>query len=349
MIGTGMPGIGSNFMVNLREIEEHLGGVLVGDNISINSLTTPDFPLKNSIAVITSRRLLKQVAISDIAAFVIPEGFGSDFDKPVILVYNIQQAMQQLIDIFYPVCDTENYRAETAIIGSNVTIHTPSYIGEFVTIGDNSEICAGTYIDNKVSIGDNVSIGEGCKIYAGVYIYHNSIIGNNVTLNHGSIIGSDGFGYINGEKGHTKIRQVGNVIIEDDVELGANSCIDRATLNSTVIGQGTKIDNLVQIGHNVHIGKHCIIVSQTGISGSSKVGNFVMLGGQVGISDHINIPDRTIIAAKSGVTGNIKKSGVYAGFPIVEHVTWLKNMLSLRHLYKLKKEVDALKRSGMCK
>ncbi len=212
---------------------------------------------------------------------------------------------------------------EKAKIDENATIAPHVVIDEDVSIGKNALIGASTYIGKGVSIGDNV------HIHAGVIIRERCQIGNNVTLQPGAIIGSCGFGYTTDAFGvHTKLNQVGVVIIEDDVEIGANTTIDRARFNATIIGKGTKIDNLVQIGHGVKIGHHCIIVAQTGIAGSTELGNHVVVGGQTAIAGHLKIVDQVMIAGRSGITKSILKAGKYGGvpaLPINEH-----NRVSIR-------------------
>jgi len=188
-----------------------------------------------------------------------------------------------------------------------------------------------------VYVGENVKIGKNCQIFPNVTIYPNTIIGNNVTIHAGAVIGSDGFGYAHQKDGRKiKIYHLGNVIIEDDVEIGANSCIDRATFGSTIIKKGTKVDNLVQIAHNVILEENIVIASQTGIAGSSSVGKNTILAAQVGISDHVSIASNVIIAARGGVIKDIKEPGIYAGFPSIPHKTWLKQQAKISRLLKTK-------------
>lgn len=205
------------------------------------------------------------------------------------------------------------------IIGENATILPNVYIGKNVTIGKNALIMAGA------SIGDGVTIGDNCTIYPNVTIYNRTKIGSNCSFHAGCVIGSDGFGYAHTQLGeHIKIYHLGFVEIEDSVEIGANTTIDRGAFGKTIIKSGTKIDNLVQIAHNCEIGAHSIIVSQVGISGSTKVGRNFVAGGQVGIAGHLKIGDFVTIGAKGGVTKNIPEKGTYSGFPIMPHRLWLR-------------------------
>jgi UDP-3-O-[3-hydroxymyristoyl] glucosamine N-acyltransferase len=227
----------------------------------------------------------------------------------------------------------------SAKIGKGVSI------GPFSYIGDGVEIGSGTIIFPLVVIYPYTKIGRNCLIHSNVSIREGSELGNRVIIHNGAIIGSDGFGYIRGKsKSHIKIPQKGVVILEDDVEVGANTTIDRASLGATIIRKGTKIDNLVQIAHNVEVGSHTIIAAQTGIAGSSRLGKNVIAAGQVGIADHVKIGDSVIIAAKSGVTKDIPAHSTVAGIPHLDIKDWRKVWASIPQLYDLLKEVKKLKK-----
>ncbi len=259
-----------------------------------------------------------------------------------IVVENPQNVFYKLIDILYPEEKLKPRRAKTAKIGKNVEIGDNVYIGDYVVIEDNVKIGNNTIIYPFTFIGKNTQIGNDCIIYPRVTVYKDAKIGNRVIIHSGAVIAGDGFGYYQENGVHHKIKHIGKVIIEDDVEIGANTTIDRAMLDETVIKQGTKIDNLTMIAHNVQVGENCIIVSQVGIAGSSKVGNNCILAGQVGIADHVNIADNVIITAKSGVGKNIEKPGVYgSGINAVEWSKW-KKILFL--LYKLPEIVKNLRK-----
>jgi len=233
----------------------------------------------------------------------------------------------------------------TAIIHPSATIHKDVTIAPYVVI--DAHVCIGphTQIYSSVFIGPNVKIGEGCILHANSVVQERCVLGDRVILQPGAIIGSCGFGYdTNPQTGeHTKLDQMGTVVIENDVEIGANSTIDRARFKTTYIKQGTKIDNLVQVGHNVEIGENVLLVAQSGISGSTKLGNNVVVAGQAGIVGHINICDNVTIAAKAGVTKTIKKSGIYGGFPVSPIVEYRKRHALLRKLEHFSKEIQELK------
>lgn len=240
---------------------------------------------------------------------------------------------QQLTGIQQPV-----YIEPTAKIGEQV------FIGAFACIGKNVILGNGVKVFPNAYIGDNCIIGDNCSIHPGVVIYHDVIIGKNVAIHAGTVIGSDGYGYAPQADGtYKKIPQMGNVVIEDDVEIGANTIIDRATMGSTVIKAGSKLDNLLQVAHNVEIGKNAIIAAQAGISGSAKIGNNVMIGGQAGIVGHIQIADGSKINAQSGVSKSIKTPNTtVTGSPAHDYTAALRSQAVARHLPDLERRIKAL-------
>jgi len=240
---------------------------------------------------------------------------------------------QQLTGIQEP-----SYRAKTVTLGDRIFIGAFAYIGENVVVGNNVKIHPQVYLGNNVRIGDNVVLHPGVKIY------HNCVVGNNVTIHAGSVIGSDGFGFAPQTDGSfKKVPQIGNVQIEDYVEIGSNVTIDRATMGSTVIRTGVKLDNLIQIAHNVDIGHHTVIAAQAGISGSTKIGSGVMIGGQAGIVGHLQIADGARINAQSGVTKSIKsQGGAVTGTPAYEYTSALRSQAISRNLPDLEKRLKEL-------
>ena len=236
--------------------------------------------------------------------------------------------------------ETPSHIANSATMGADVFVGAFAYIGEKVTIGNNTKIFPGTYI------AENVSIGNNTTIHAGVKIYEDCVIGNDVIIHAGTVIGSDGFGFAPQPDGsYQKVPQIGNVIIEDQVEIGANTTIDRATMGSTIIKKGVKLDNLIQIAHNVEIGSQTVIAAQTGISGSTKLGQKIMIGGQAGIAGHLTIANGVKIAGGAGVTKNLDGEGKsYAGFPAEDAKQSLKAQVYTRQLPELEKRVKELEK-----
>lgn len=243
--------------------------------------------------------------------------------------------------------DSLAFIAPSAKIGENCYIGAFAYIGEGVVIGDNTQIFPHAHI------GDNVAIGNETIINANVSIYQGCKIGNKVTIHSGTVIGADGFGFAPTADGYDKMPQIGIVTIEDDVEIGANTCIDRSTMGSTRIRRGTKIDNLIQIAHNVEVGENTVMAAQCGVAGSTKIGNWCMFGGQVGIAGHLNIIDHTTVGAQAGITGSIKKEGqTIVGSPAIDAKTYMKSYAVYRKLTELytqigemRKEIEELKQS----
>ncbi len=249
------------------------------------------------------------------------------------LLSKYQEIMQQqLVGVQQPV-----YISKTATYGKNVFIGAFAYLGENVKVGDNTKIYPNVYL------GDNVSVGENSIIHPGVKIYHDCIIGSHVTIHAGTIIGSDGFGFAPQTDGSfKKVPQIGNVRIEDHVEIGANSTIDRATIGSTLIKKGAKLDNLIQVAHNVEIGNSSVIAAQAGISGSTKIGNGVMIGGQAGIVGHIQLGDGAKVNAQSGVSKSIEPGKAVTGSPAYDYTSALRSQAVTRKLPELEKRVKEL-------
>ncbi|MDQ2686400.1 MAG: UDP-3-O-(3-hydroxymyristoyl)glucosamine N-acyltransferase [Armatimonadota bacterium] len=233
--------------------------------------------------------------------------------KPVIRVKNPRFAFAQMLRIFAPEPKVYKGIHPTAVIGDdarlghNVSVHALAVLGDNVTLGENCVVYPFAYL------GDNVTLGDNCVIYPHVVLHDDTEIGNSVVIHSGSVLGTDGFGYMFIENRHYKIPQIGRVIVGDDVEIGANVTIDKARTGSTRIGAGSKIDNLVHIGHNVTVGRNCVIVAQVGVSGSVDIGDGVILAGQVGIKDHVKIGDGSIVAAKSGVIGDLPPQSFVSG------------------------------------
>ncbi len=232
----------------------------------------------------------------------------------------------------------------TAVIEPAATTGKEIYIGAYAYIGENCKIGDNCLIYPHVYIGDNTIIGNNCILYPGVKIYNDNIIGENCTIHAGTVIGSDGFGFApQSETEFMKIPQLGNVIIEDHVEIGANVAIDRATLGSTIIRKGVKLDNLIQIGHNVEVGENTVIAAQSGIAGSTKLGRNCMIGGQVAFAGHSKIADGVKIGGQSGIPGNIRKeNAVLTGSPAIEHINFLKSSVIFKKLPELKEKIDEL-------
>ena len=268
-------------------------------------------------------------------------------NRPVIRVENPRAAFAALLELFRHRAEVERvvsdkaYIAPSAKIGKDVAVMPFAYIDEGAEIGD------GTVIYPHVYVGRNVKIGAGCLFYPSSTIREGCVLGNKVVLQSGAVIGGDGFGYITDKKTgkHSFVLQAGNVVLEDEVEIGSNSCIDRATAGSTVVGAGTKIDNLVHLGHNDVLGKNCLVVAHVGISGSVTAGDNCVFAGQVGTVGHITIGNNCQFAGRTGITHNIPDNSVCAGFPAQPYKEWLKQEASLRKVGDLLKKVIELEKA----
>ncbi len=285
------------------------------DILAINTLQDAD---QNEISFLDNKKYIDVLKITDAKAVFIKDEFVELLPKGVFAIVSENPYLSMARASKY-------FKKPLICITKKATIATSATIQSGVHVGNGSTIQEDVVILSNTHIGENVTIGEGSIIYANVSIYNDSVVGKNCIIHAGSVIGSDGFGYAHTKQGsHVKIYHNGKVILEDDVEIGANSAIDRAVFGKTIVKRGCKIDNLVQIAHNCEIGEQSIIVSQVGISGSCKLGKNVTMGGQSATAGHLEIGDRATIAARGGVTKSIKGDEVYSGFPLIKHKDWLK-------------------------
>jgi UDP-3-O-[3-hydroxymyristoyl] glucosamine N-acyltransferase len=264
--------------------------------------------------------------------------------KPLLIVENARAALATFLAALKPPRPRGPYRHPSATIESGATIGEDVYLGAHSYIGARAKIGRGSTISPGAFVGDDVQIGEDTWLHPRAVVHERCVVGSRVVLHSGSVIGSEGFGWAFIEGRLERIPQVGNVVLDDEVEIGANSCVDRAQTGSTHIGYGTKIDNLVQIGHNCRIGKHCAIAAQTGFAGSTSVGDFVKIAGQVGTRGHMHIGSRATIAGQSGVWGDVAEGAMISGNPARDHRETLRNEVMLRKLPQLLKRVDALEK-----
>jgi len=330
----------------LKEIASLIDGELIGNgDVEITNVNGIREARKGEITFLANPLYMSLLNTTGASAVVTSKDIA-EAPKPIIRTENPSVAFSKVISIFQP--DREDAVLpksihKSAILAKNVTLGKNIGIGPHVVLEDSSVIGDHTVISANAYIGPNTKIGKGCRIYPNVTIRENSIVGDNVVIHSGTVIGSDGFGYINVDGVHQKIPQTGTVAIEDDVEIGSNVSIDRARFGQTRIGKGTKIDNLVQIAHNVKIGPHSIIVSQTGISGSAELGKNVILAGQVGVVGHVVIGDNTIVGAQSGVSKSIPAGSIVLGSPVKPIQDEKRLYVYIRKLPELFKAVKELK------
>lgn len=330
--------------MTLKEIAELVGGELSGDgNIVIAGVGGLTEAEKGEITFLASARYRNQVSKTKASAIIVGEEVELP-EIPSIRTKNPYLAFVQVMKVLVPPKKLPTGIDKTSILGKGVKLGKDVAIGAYVVIGNGVVIGDKTVIFPGTYIGDKAVIGEDVLIYPNVTVREEVIIGDNVIIYPGAVIGSDGFGYVTEKGKHHKIPQVGIVEIENGVEIGANVTIDRATLGKTLIGEGTKIDNLVQIGHNVKIGKNCLIVSQVGISGSTVIGDNVILAGQAGLVSHITVGDNAIVGAQAGVTKSVPANTTVSGYPAREHRIAQKINAQLVRLPKLFEEIKELKK-----
>lgn len=323
-----------------QQIAALLGGKLIGNaNIMVCDVAPIENAESRHLSFVTDEKYIPYLSTTKagvvlVTASLIKESEVKNPDphQALILVDNARGAMAQLLQI---VSKTLNPRRkgieQPSFISEGVVVPEDAYIGAFVHIGQNVRLGKGVQIYPNTFIDDNVTIGDNTILYAGVKIYQHCIIGANCILHAGAVIGADGFGFEPDANGvNQKIPQIGNVIIEDDVEIGANSCVDRAMMGSTIVRRNVKIDNLVQIGHNVEVGESSFLCAQVGIAGSSKIGKHCILAGQVGVAGHLEIADNCVFGAKTGVAGNIRKSGTYMGYPAIDAANWRRSVIRFK-------------------
>jgi len=311
--------------MKLGEIAGFVGGRIVGNpDIDITGVSGIKDARQGYITLLADKKNVKEIRSTNASAVIAGEKIEG-VTASILIVDNPRLAFAKILDIFYKKPFMPLGISKEAVIGSgsnfgdDISIHPFAYIHNNVSIGSRAIIFPYVYI------GSNVSIGDDSIIYPNVTIRENVKIGKKVIIHSGTVIGSDGFGYVQDKGRHHKIPQVGGVIIEDNVEIGANVTIDRATTGSTLIGNGTKIDNLVQIAHNVRIGRNCIIVAQVAIGGSVETGDGVVLGGQAGVRDHVKIGRGVMVGAQSGIGNDIPDGQVFSGSPAIPHKTWLRS------------------------
>ena len=329
----------------LKEIAALIDGELIGDGkIKITGLDSIE-TARAGYLTFADENHIAAAKNSNASAVIVPKNFTGELPKNSIKAENPKFAFAKLMEIFKPQINIPAGISEKAFIGNNVKISPTAKIMAFAYIDDNAEISDGAIIYPNAYIGQNVKIGADTIIYSSVTVREYCEIGARCVIHASAVIGADGFGFTTSNDIHTKVPQIGNVIIEDDVEIGAHVGIDRAAMGSTVIGHGTKIDNLVHVGHNCKIGANCLIVAQTGISGSTIVGDSVTFGGQTGTVGHIKIGGHSVYAGRSGITKNMPEGFFGSGFPVQPHNEWLRSQASVQKIPDLIKKIRQLEKT----
>ena len=336
-----------------KQIAAFIQGEIIGDeNATVHTFAKIEEGIPGAISFLSNPKYTPYIYETEASIVLVNKDFTPEQEvkATLIKVDNAYESLAKLLNLYEMSkpkrtgIDPRAYVAETAKIGKDV------YIAPFACIGDHAEVGDNTVIHPHATVGGGAKIGSNCILYANATVYHDCRVGNNCILHAGCVIGADGFGFAPTPQGYEKIPQIGIVILEDNVEVGANTCIDRATMGATVIHSGVKLDNLIQIAHNDEIGSHSVMASQVGIAGSTKVGEWCMFGGQVGIAGHLKIGNQVNLGAQSGVPGNIKSGSQLIGTPPMELKQYFKASIAQKslpemqiELRNLRKEIEELK------
>ena len=331
---------------------EQIAGILEGEVVGnphaeVFRLSKIEEGEEGSLTFLANPKYINHIYTTKASVTIVNETFvpESEITTTLIKVEDAYVSFSKLLEFYNQVklnkngIEPQTFISEGVKYGENLYLGSFSYIGQNVVLGNNVKIYPNSFI------GDNVVIGDNVFIFAGAKIYSETVIGSNCTIHSGAIIGADGFGFAPNEDGeYNKIPQIGNVIIEDNVDIGANTTIDRATLGSTIIRKGVKLDNQIQIAHNVEIGKNTVIAAQTGVAGSTKIGENCMIGGQVGIAGHLTIGNNVRLQAQSGVARSIKDDEILQGTPSLSYTDFNKSYVHFKNLPKIVAEVEELKK-----
>lgn len=339
----------------VAELAAHLNGRLIGDgSIHVERVAEVSTAGAGEIAYVEDKKFFEAGKLSQASCLIVPQEFIAvlkdiiierELGPALIEVAKPKLAFALIAELLHPPKPREPFVHPSAVIAASADIALTAYIGPHVSIGEGTSIGAGTRIEAGVVIGDHVRIGSESVLHPGVTVYDKVTIGDRVVLHAGVVVGADGFGYVRDDQSHHKFPQIGTVVIEDDVELGANTCVDRAAFGQTRIGRGTKLDNMVHVGHNCDIGERVIIAAQTGISGSVIIEDDVVIGGQVGFGDHIRVLSGAVIGSKAGVLpGKIVRPGVWWGIPIQPLDEYKRLNAHLGRLPQMREEIKELRR-----
>ena len=332
-----------------QQIAMLLGGKVTGDaNRKVSDVGPIESAHEGQLSFLCDAKYLPHLPKTGASVVLMTESipFDGETNATLIRVENARAAMGQLLSLVAKAMNPAKQGVEQpSFVSEGVVIPDDAYIGAFAYIGKNVQLGKGVQIYPHTYIGDNVKIGDNTILYSGVKVYYNCVIGKDCILHAGVVVGSDGFGFEPDAKGvNQKLPQIGNVIIEDDVEIGANTTVDRAMMGSTIIRRNAKLDNLVQVAHNVEIGESTFMCAQVGVAGSTKVGSHCILAGQVGVAGHITIADNCVFGAQSGIANHVKKPGMYQGSPIIDAMNWRRSVVGFKQLPDIMKRLQELEK-----
>ena len=333
--------------LSAKQIAEFIQGTIVGDeNATVHTFAKIEEGMPGAISFLSNPKYTHYIYDTQSSIVLVNKDFTPEKEvkATLIKVDNAYESLAKLLNLYEMSkpkktgIDPLAYIAPTAKIGEN------TYIGPFACVGDNAVIGDNTSLHPHATVGSGAKVGSDCILYPHATVYHDCRIGNGCILHAGSVIGADGFGFAPSPEGYEKIPQIGIVILEDNVEIGANTCIDRATMGATVIHKGVKLDNLIQIAHNVEVGSNTVMASQVGIAGSTKVGEWCMFGGQVGLAGHIKVGDKVNCGAQSGIANNTKSGSTIMGSPAFEVKGFMKSSAAFKKLPEIYLELNAMKK-----
>jgi UDP-3-O-[3-hydroxymyristoyl] glucosamine N-acyltransferase len=330
-----------------KQIAEFIQGRVEGDeNATVHTFAKIEEGVSGAISFLSNPKYTHYLYDTKSSIVLINDDFELErgVNATLIRVKDAYECVAKLLQLYESNNPKKTGIDSLAFVSPNAKIGKDVYIGAFAYIGDGSIIGDYTQVYPNTVIGDGVKIGKGCIFYPNVTIYQGCRLGNNITIHAGSVIGADGFGFAPSTEGYDKIPQIGIVTIEDNVEIGANTCVDRSTMGSTYIRKGVKLDNLVQVAHNVEIGENTVMSAQVGIAGSTKIGSWCMFGGQVGLAGHIQIGDKVFLGAQSGVPGNIKNNQTLIGTPPMEPKQYFKSQVIIRRLPDMYKQLNEMQK-----
>ena len=331
-----------------KQIAEMIGGKIEGnENVAVSSFAKIEEGKAGAISFLSNPKYTHY--IYDTQSSIVLVNDDLQLEQPVaatlIRVKNAYEAVARLLQLYEQMKPRKKGIHPTASIAASATIGKDVFVGAFAVIGEGCVIGDGTQVYPHTVIDDGVQVGQGCVLYPHVTIYQGCRLGNHVTIHAGSVIGADGFGFAPNTEGYDKIPQIGIVIIEDEVEIGANTCVDRSTMGQTVIHRGVKLDNLIQVAHNCEIGENTVMSAQVGLAGSTKIGSWCMVGGQAGFAGHIQVADKTFVGAQCGVISNTKGNGEQlVGSPAMDPRQFFKSMAVVKRLPDIYKDLNELKK-----
>ena len=332
-----------------QQIAALLGGKVIGDaNRKVWDVGSIESAHEGQLSFLCDAKYLPHLSQTAASVVLMTDSipFDGTTNATIIRVENARAAMGQLLALVAKALNPAKQGIEQpSFIAEGVIVPEDAYVGAFAYIGKNVQLGKGVQIYPHTYVGDNVKIGDNTILYSGVKVYYNCVVGKDCILHAGVVVGSDGFGFEPNAQGvNQKLPQIGNVIIEDDVEIGANTTVDRAMMGSTIIRRNAKIDNLVQVAHNVEVGESTFLCAQVGIAGSSKVGKHCILAGQVGVAGHLEIADNCVFGAQSGIPSSVRKPGMYQGSPVIDAMNWRRSVVGFKQLPEMMKRLQALEK-----